>query len=318
MRTFCTIITPDHWPYAVTLYRSLIRYRDTETLVVLVCGTAGPEKDALLLHNVSVLYLSDISNYGETSLLCEKYGQTDMDAFRWSMKSVLLRYLLENGYEKVIYLDCDIFFFNEYEFLFDELQTTNILLSPSWRTIDPGRNEEEFIRLYTDGLYNAGFIGANQKGIPALQWWTGVCSYRIAIDYENGFFVDQKYLDAMPLMFQNVKMLTHRGCNVSIWNQNECRRVSKNGHVLINGTEQVVFIHFNNNYVKELLKGNDHLLFPYLKQYESAFAESGFSLSGFIQGLPEYKEPGFVSKMKRKILVRTRFKNFMHKLIDKI
>ena len=317
MRTFCTIITSNYFAYATTLYRSLVTFQAGEKLVVLVCDNEVSVENSTPLPGVSLVAIKELLPFAETAFLYDKYSD-NMDALRWSMKPVLLRYLLANGYEKAIYVDCDIFFFNGYDFLYDELDSADILLTPCWRTIDAKKSEEEFIHLFTDGLYNAGFIAANKNSSRALEWWTKACSYEIKIDYERGLFVDQKYLDILPLMFENVKILKHKGCNVSIWNQHECRRINNNGQVLINGIEPVVFIHYNINYIKELMKGNDSLLFPYFKQYEAVFAESGFKLTDFIKDLPEYKKTGVLKTIKQKTLLRTRFKNFMYKLIDKI
>jgi len=318
VRTFCTIITSNYFPYAAALYRSLIKFHEDEKLIVLVCDEGSLNFSTSAFPGIEIIRLKNIMSFGETERLYSKYYHDNMDAFRWSMKPVLLTYLLKNGYEKLMYVDCDIFFFNDYDFLFDDLNTSSILLTPSWRTIDYKKNEEEFLSLYTDGLYNAGFIAASKIGIAALEWWTQACSYKIAIDCEHGLFVDQRYLDAMPLMFPNIKAVSHKGCNISVWNQHECRRILVDQEVLIDGKDPIVFIHFNNNYIKELLEGRDHLLFPHLKQYEATFNELGYRLSDFISGLPHHKEVGTLEKLKHKTLLRTRMKNFLHKLIDKI
>jgi hypothetical protein len=318
MRAVCTIITSNYFPYAAALYRSLIKFHSDEKLVILVCDEGPLNFSSTTFPGIEIIRLKAIMSFGETECLYSKYYRDNIDAFRWSMKPVLLSYLLKNGYEKVMYVDCDIFFFNDYDFLFDELNSSSVLLTPCWRTIDYKKNEEEFISLYTDGLYNAGFIAAGKKGILALEWWTQACFYKIAIDYKQGLFVDQRYLDAMPVMFPNIKAIEHKGCNISVWNQHECKRILVDDKVLINGKDPIVFIHFNNNYIKELLEGRDHLLFPHLKQYEATFNEPGYRLSDFISGLPEHKEAGALKKFKHKTLLRTRMKNFLHKLIDKI
>lgn len=79
------------------------------------------------------------------------------------MKPVFISYLLENGFEKVIFTDCDIFFFNDYAFLYQELDDAAVLLTPSFMTRYPDVLENEFISLFKYGIYNAGFIGASKK-----------------------------------------------------------------------------------------------------------------------------------------------------------
>ncbi len=54
-----------------------------------------------------------------------------MDFFRWSMKSMLISYLLDKGFDKVLYIDCDMFFFNDYHFLFSDLDTSSVVINPA-------------------------------------------------------------------------------------------------------------------------------------------------------------------------------------------
>ena len=318
MRTFCTIISGNYFPHAVTLYKSLIKFNSDEQLMVLVCDEGEISPDPAGYSGIRIFKINDLNSYSITNILYNKYSSENTDAFRWSMKPVFLSWLLQNGYEKIIYTDCDIHFFNEYDFLFDELNDAAVLLTPCWRTIDHNLNEEEFIDLYTDGLYNAGFIGASRKGLPALEWWSQACSYKIEIDYKSGLFVDQKYLDVLSIAFDNIQITMNRGCNIAFWNQHECKRISHGDIVLINNIYPIIFIHFTDRYIKELLEGNDHLIFPYYSQYEATFKQTGFSLKNFIPGLPEYSKPSAFIKVKRKLLIRTRIKNFLFKLIDKI
>ncbi len=181
-----------------------------------------------------------------------------MDAFRWSMKPVLMKYLLEQkNVHKVIYLDCDIYFFGDYDFLFDELSRNNVLLSPHWRSSDPHKDPANFAMLYTEGLYNGGFAGANDAAIPALDWWAMACDYICVVDRARGMFVDQVHLNLLPVYFENIGILKHRGCNVANWNMIECERTlsGNNPEVLITGKYPIVFIHFAGSMIRGIFRG---------------------------------------------------------------
>jgi hypothetical protein len=314
MRTFCTIISSDYFPYAVTLYRSLIRIHSTENLKVLVCDEGPVDSDAEKYPGIEIFRIKDIYSYSMTDRLYSKYGPENMDALRWSLKPVFTSYLLNSSYEKVIFTDCDLFFYNDYTFLFDALDQASLILTPGRTTRDPEINEEEFLTLFRYGVFNAGFTGASKKAIPALQWWANACTYRIEINFSSGLYNDQKYLDALPVLFDNIGIIRHRGCNIAFWNQHECKRVLKNGEVFINGEYPIVFIHFTNKYIPEILAGNDPLLLPYFRDYEKIFKQSGYDLNEFIPGMPEYKEPSVLIKLKRKLLIRTRIKRWLFKL----
>jgi hypothetical protein len=314
MRTFCTIITGNYFPYAAVLYKSLIQFNPDEILHILICDDGPLEINSSEYPNIKLHRISDIYHVYKTDVIVQKYGDGQLDALRWSLKPVYISYLLEKGFEKVIFADCDLYFFNNYEFLIAELDKHILLLTPGRTTANPFVHEEEFLSGFKYGLFNAGFIGAGKKSIPVLRWWTDCCSYKIETNFENGLFVDQKYLDALPVLFDNIGIIRHRGCNIAFWNQHECKRVLKNGEVFINGEYPIVFIHFTNKYIPEILAGNDPLLLPYFRDYEKIFKQSGYDLNEFIPGMPEYKEPSVLIKLKRKLLIRTRIKRWLFKL----
>ncbi len=86
-----------------------------------------------------------------------------MDDFRWSMKPVFISYLLDQGAEKVLYLDCDMFLFQDPSFLFKKLDTADILLTPHWKIDDPLVDKASFLSLFTSGIFTAGFVAPAKK-----------------------------------------------------------------------------------------------------------------------------------------------------------
>jgi hypothetical protein len=195
------------------------------------------------------------------------------------MKAVFLNYLIEHAErEKVIYADNDIYFFNDYNFLFDELDRNTVILMPHWRVCDPTVDPVNFFSLYTSGLYNAGCVGVNKNAVAALRWWAQACLYICEKDASKGQFDDQAHLNLLPIYFEDVAIIKHRGCNVANWNQVECERVQKDGSVLINGKDPVVFIHFTRSTIRGILKGNDALLKPFLEEYRENVERYGAHL----------------------------------------
>jgi hypothetical protein len=316
MRTFCTIITSNYFPYAATLYSSLIKFNPDEILNVLVCDNGSLDPDPQKYPGINITRINEMHGYKITDSILHKYV-VNADALRWSMKPVFINYLLNKGFENVLLTDCDTFFFNDYNFLFSQLDKSNILLSLHRYTMNPYINEEEFLSHFNFGLFNAGFIGASKKGIHALEWWAKCCEYRIEFNHNLGLHNDQKYLDALPVFFENVNVIDHRGCNIAFWNQHECERTMVNGRLLINKKYPVIFIHFTRKYIPELLEGHDALILPYFREYEKTFKQTGYQISQFILSLPEYIEPNLFIKIKRKLLLRTRIKRWLFKLSQK-
>ena len=68
-------------------------------------------------------------------------------------------------------------------------------------------------------------------------------------------------------MREDAMILRHQGCNVAEWNRFLCLREVVNGEVLINGVWPIVFIHFNNTTIREIIDGTEPLLVSYFEQY---------------------------------------------------
>ena len=108
--------------------------------------------------------------------------------------------------------------------LFNELENNNTVLTPHWRGEYPEIDEVNFNLQFVGGLYNAGFIGVNESAKNAMSWWANACLYKCEKDFKNGHYVDQTYLNLLPIYFEGIKILKHQGCNVANWNQNVCKR----------------------------------------------------------------------------------------------
>jgi len=265
--SFCTIITKSHIPYAIALFNSIRTFDDKAQLNVLISdsGDKVQSPDPGL-----VFYDYEDLNSDETcQKLAAKYRESYHDAFRWSMKPIFLKFLLQSApNKKVIYVDSDVHFFNDYNFLFKELDSASVLLTPHWRSRDPFIDKANFDCLLTSGHFNGGFVGVRKDAIPALEWWAKSCTYKCEVDPAKGHFVDQTYLDLFPVLFEDVKIIRHKGCNVANWNRVECKRTRDNkGNVLINNIDPIVFVHFTASTVRGILNGEDPLLAGCLKTY---------------------------------------------------
>src|SRR4030095_5777246 len=316
--TFFTIITADYYPYAVALYKSLKKYDPNVLLQVFVTDSEPPPHQNNDLSGLKIIPVKTLQEYSFIENLYRKYAHIDMNFFRWSLKPVLICYLLENGFEKVFFTDCDIFFFHDYHFLFDELNESDVILTPHWHNANPLTDENSFVHLLTSGMFNAGFIGANRGGVPALQWWADACHFKMGVFKSLGIHDDQRYLDVLPVKFENVKIIRHKGCNLSSGNDEECKRELINGSVLINGQYPIIFIHFSPTMAKQILKGHDPLLLPYFNQYKRVFEESGYRLSDFIQKIDTYASPNALKKVKWLLRPKTRLKAFLYKLASRL
>jgi hypothetical protein len=314
---FCTIITPSHLAYALALNDSLHKNkRDAfDMYVLLACCSYEFEFHADVFPALNFIFIDEICDEGIGKALFEKYYPQYIDEFRWSMKPVFINYLLQkNEYDKVIYTDSDIHFYNDYQFLIDELNVSNVLITPHWRASNPHIDLPNFELLYTSGIYNGGFIGANRKAIEVMEWWAKVCKFICVKDSKKGMFVDQVHLNLLPVYFEKIGILKHRGCNVSNWNMVECKRtIAQSGTDLqIQNSYPIVFVHFSKSTIDGISSGVDSLLMPHLMQYY-------LSINKYLNflGMPELNISKIHNEVHpiKKVNLIMRIKTLFHKFI---
>lgn len=314
MQTFCTIITADYLPFAKVLHASLQKNVPDTTLQVLVID----KNDFISSENFVIHSIDLVVNSQVAKKIYNKYAHTNSDHFRWALKPVFISYLLKNGFDKVIFADPDIFFVNDFKFLFDELETNNIIITPHWANLNLQENENILFHVLRDGLYNAGFIGVNKKGSEALNWWAEMCHFKIEKNIELGLFDDQKYLDILPVQFPGVKIIKHQGCNLASWNIKSCKREIVGGKLLINQQFEPVFIHFAKETIANIFNRNDKLLSPYLDEYIMLLKNENVDLENHFNDINFTTYNSVLYKGMHQLRLRTRFKRFLFKLAEKL
>ena len=264
MNEFCTITTYDHLYKVYALRDSLLRYDNNTMLHVLMVDNS---KEQIHSEAIKGYTIDDLNGDIVVERIISKY-HSDKDKLRWSLKPSFLRFLLQKDeISKAIYLDNDLFFFNDYAFLFNHLDKHSFLLTPHYYARSPEHHQNWLEANFRAGLFNAGFIGVNKNAVNTLQWWAECCLYRCKKSAFRGTFDDQKYLDLIPVMCEDAMILRHQGCNVAEWNRFLCLREVIDGVVLINGTWPIVFIHFNNTTIREIEDGNEPQLVEYFNRY---------------------------------------------------
>jgi hypothetical protein len=297
-------------PFAHTLLHSIKKFSTEAILHVLITDdTLREDAGSLRFYNISSL------NDDKAVSIINKYRHQN-DYLRWALKPAFLLHLL-NNHSPVIYLDNDIYFFQPYHFLFEQLNHHSMLLTPHWGSYDPLQHEESFKTNYRIGLFNAGFIGVTERAKPTLLWWAELCLYNMSGATGDGFFVDQRYLDMSLIVDEHVGIVRHLGCNVGSWNMHQNKRTSKDGTVLIKDVYPVVFIHFNGETAKHIANGNDYLLQPFYEDYMEALRLCGADLQNHQEKIRLEKNNLLVA-VKRKLKLRTRLKNLLFKIARKL
>lgn len=239
-----TICAKNYLAQALSLKESTLKYNDVDFYIYL-----SDDKGEEELPEVVLLDESWIPNWKKMAF---KYNVIE---FSTSIKPFCIDHLYKKGYEKVIYLDPDIYVFNSLNYIFNSLESKSIILTPH-RCI-PIIETKGFIREETVsnvGIYNLGFIGLknNHIGKKVVDWWKERLEHKCYIDLKNGLFVDQKWMDFIPGFFpDDILISQHLGLNIASWNLQEREIVYKNGRPFVqNKFKQddiypLVFFHFS-------------------------------------------------------------------------
>jgi len=135
-----------------------------------------------------------------------------------SIKARAFQTIFELGYKKAIYFDPDIIVFNDLGNIFGALDTHDFVATPHRLSIEsdmPARG----------GVFNLGFLAARNGG-PAekvMTWWDARLEHYSINDPLRGYFTDQKWMDHLPILLRNDRLLIsdHPGMNLAPWNLTE-------------------------------------------------------------------------------------------------
>lgn len=268
MITVCSIVTSDYLAHAKALSISLHRHRVVHRLAVLVVDSLQPD-----VHSTEIVTLAELANINfKVRALADKYAH-DLDALRWALKPAFILHLLKLHRDNVLYADCDMCFFGKPLALLGPLKRQGVVLTPHWRPPLPTKDLRSFRLNFLDGLYNAGCISVGRSGASAMAWWLDCCISACEKNYSEGLYVDQRYLDLMPIYFSQVTVCRHRGYNLADWNRHLRHKPTK-GMALIPGRWKVRSVHFTRNTIARIETGKDAALEPYYREYKCILAEA--------------------------------------------
>jgi hypothetical protein len=242
-----TICSINYLAQARTLGESLARTNPSFRFIVgLVDRLDGVTFDAATEPGLDLLEVHRIG-IPDFAAMTRRYDITELNT---AVKPFYMEYLLTQhpDVEELIYFDPDIIVFQPLTHLLDGLRQGPFLLTP--HTLSPFPDEcmpaeNDFMNT---GTYNLGFIAIrrNEETRRMVRWWMDKLSDECRIDLCNGLFVDQKWINLVPHLFDGVRIEKHPGYNVAYWNLHE-RTLSQrpDGTWVVNGRHELQFFHFS-------------------------------------------------------------------------
>lgn len=247
MNLVFTICSNNYLPQAKVLRNTLKRHHpEFKFIFVLVdkfidnCNYSTDFEDEIVL--AEDLGIKDFNKLAENYNIIELNTSVKASAFRFFIKTY-------PEAENIFYFDPDIAILNGLKQLEDILNQYDIVLTPHITNPLPvcleRPNENDFLNY---GLYNLGFVGVRRcKEVTDnfLPWWEerlmNLCFNRPC----EGIFVDQLWINLVPIYFPKVFISKYPGFNMAPWNLHERKLTYENGKYKVNGEFDLVFYHFS-------------------------------------------------------------------------
>lgn len=246
MNAACTIVSPNYLAYARTLSASYLKQHPEHRFFVLIVADLLPgDRKIFEEAGVTPVILADL---GLEDLRREamKYDILELNT---NVKPTFMKYLFQAfNLENLVYLDPDIFVYSPLTPVFERLgEGATAVLTPHLTVpIDDEKLPGEQEMLY-NGTYNLGFIAVRrcEESWRLLSWWERRCLDLGFSEGRTGLFVDQKWMNLAPGLFDNVTILRHPGCNMAYWNLHERTLTEDAAGYVVNDWARLCFFHFS-------------------------------------------------------------------------
>ncbi|PZU99915.1 MAG: hypothetical protein DCE90_01085 [Pseudanabaena sp.] len=242
MNAFCTIVTPSHLHLAKALAESLEASGNSETLFILLISENNPQED--IYKNVKICQIEQLAKELPQNI-CWYFDNFELCN---ALKPFIVKWVFQQGFEKVIFLDADIYVVGSFAPVWQTLDAYSLLLTPHHICPPPLKltyaNESVVADL---GIFNGGFAGwrSSEKALEMLDWMCTRFPIYGFCDQKNGMFVDQKLIPLLLQYYANYIGISSNPClNIAFWNAHE-RNVSYLEKVYLINDNPVIFFHMS-------------------------------------------------------------------------
>lgn len=236
-----TIVSNNYLHYANSLFESLRLYCPQADLILGLCDqelseTADANADDII--NIRELDIPELGTF------IYQYSILELNT---AIKPYLAEQLMQRGYRKVIYFDPDICVYHHLDGMLDLLEQHNVLLTPHLTDLLNDDKWPSELSILQAGSYNLGFIAlrASEETRKLLTWWQAKLYKECVVDLPRNLFVDQKWMDLVPSLFDGVFINRDPSWNLAYWNLNHRPLTQQpDGNFRVSG-QSLTFFHFS-------------------------------------------------------------------------
>jgi glycosyltransferase involved in cell wall biosynthesis len=238
----CTIAARNYLAHARVLMNSFLRHHpNARTTLLLVDGR--PEDGLTVGDRFETLFPQDIGlDPVDLRNMFMIYEVTEMST---ALKPALLKHLVDQASEPVVYLDPDCFVYDRLDEVDELASLHSLVLTPHVRRPIPrdGLLVDEQQILWS-GIFNLGFVAVTSAAGPFLEWWGERTRFDALRDPPAAHFTDQRWVDFVPALFPHY-VLRDPGYNVAYWNLFERPVARRTDGTLTAGGAPLRFFHFS-------------------------------------------------------------------------
>jgi hypothetical protein len=242
-RLVCTIITKRYLAHARVLAESIHRHDPGLPVLVLLADRPDGHLDPAM-EPFQLVQLEELPD--QEAIQSMSFYYTPFE-FCNALRPLFHDYILTHTTAKSwIYLDSDILVLGNLDDIFKQIENSSIVLSPHITQPSHPLDIEvvEFTILHA-GIYNSGFLGLHRTEDTRafIAWFKERLRWFCFEDHKNGF-VDQAWLNYVPLFFNGVSLLHNPGANLGHWRLRGLT-ISRRGDRVFADGDPVIFIHFS-------------------------------------------------------------------------
>ncbi|MGM0944155.1 MAG: glycosyl transferase [Bacteroidota bacterium] len=242
---FFTLCSNNYLAQAKTLGDSVLKFYPESSFVIGLVDYRDDQIDYSFFKGMEILPFDELY-FPEFEDMFSRYNVIE---FNTAVKPFYIDYLWRTygADHQIIYLDPDIVLYRPLYHVTEALKTHSVVLTPMFCEAPAETSLDELVAL-RHGMFNLGFIALrhSHESNRLIQWWKARLRTHCLIDKPRGIFVDQKWMDLAPLLFDEVFMLKHRGYNMAWWNFAERKLLDSGSDYSVNRPDQLLyFFHFS-------------------------------------------------------------------------
>lgn len=248
MLIICSTIAKNRLAHVRVLMESVARFHpEAERVVLLVDEVEGCFDPADEPFELVLARELDIPGWLSLAMRCDEH---DLGLVT---RPFFLQYLFATRpADKIICLDSDVLITAPLEPLLAQLDQSMALLTPN--ILAPFNDSSRLLERdqLRSGAFNSGFFAIARRGrwSELLRWWGSRLSAMATLSEQDGRFTPQRWMDAVPALFEEIGIVRHPGANIGWWNIHERGLTQDEGGYRVNG-ESALFFNFSGLPVKD-------------------------------------------------------------------